>query len=70
MYKIEYILESIDSFIEIIKNKFTLEELEQIHSIRDNISQSKSDEEVEKWFFDLGGGVVVWREGGGGRPGT
>jgi len=62
MYKIEYILESIDSFIEIIKNKLTLEELEQIHSIRDNISQSKSDEEVEKWFFDLVSWVLIFKE--------
>ena len=62
MYKIEYILESTDSFIEIIKNKLTLEELEQIHSIRDNISQSKSDEEVEKWFFDLVSWVLIFKE--------
>ena len=62
MYQKEFLIESLDSFIESTKFKLTVEELEFLHTIRDNIAQSKNDEETEKWFLDLISWLMLIKE--------
>lgn len=53
MYNTKFLLEALDSLIESAANKLSQQELELLHTIRDGIAKSSSDEEKEKWFFDL-----------------
>lgn len=53
MYNTEFLLEALDSLIESAANRLSKQELELLHTIRDGIAKSSSDEEKEKWFFDL-----------------
>lgn len=61
-YNTEYLIESLDSLIESAKYKLSAQELDLLHTIRNNIAKSKSEKEVEQWFFELVGWLMLIKE--------
>ena len=53
MYNTEFLLNTLDSIIESAKDRLNEFELQMLVDIRNHLAGNESDDNIEKYFFDL-----------------